>query len=887
MKTFKKITSILMMLMFVMSFGIYAYADISSADEFGIIEANGTSKSVYVEFNTPVKLADDNSNFTVTDDGGNDIPIAELVLSEDKKIVNIIFENPINVQASETKKVNINVSKIESADGKYVYLGGTASVTYKGIWLDTFDNYTSIAELDTNYVLLNDYNWATLKYENNPGTFSFVEDPEGGQKLKITSFPNSWGMLQRYCDGWSMSKKNYTVEIDLESNPNDATRIRFFTNNYNMGYIPITVAFKKDTIEFSRTRPIMVEDGTDTARPPVSITSDEKYTVALSMKKAYDNTADIFDIYYNAKNAVHAKGTVSLSGTGHGLYHFVNFDYTSALMDNFRLYETTSLIDNSVAKKIELAEINPVIMGEFDEGLTIECTHLQPDVYGFTSAYSYKWYKTDDATKDISQWTLVANDNAEPNKFTLTTDNCDFTKDSFLCEVTRVISEIGGSYSKEIKYYSPSVCKPWSPVCKDVSFSYTKGDTSAKLEAIPEYFDINRDAEDKASATFVWEISNDNNAWSAFSGSKENNNGYNENVIDVTDITDKYIRCTVSLKALTGINDTLNAEPMTKSYKLPFKPVASEVRITGGNTVGSVLKAIYTYYDENGDSENTDKSELVWYKKTSGGDVQIGTGVVYSISASDAGYEIILKVTPKNDVYPEAGLTVESSNTVTVASYVNGGNGSTYVPSYESKVTVSSKPTTTPGFTPVPEEKEPAFADIKGHWAQKSIEALNEKGLINGRENGFEPDAPITRAEWITLLLRAINADTEKVQYKNTFSDVSKDGWYANSVLFAYENGLVNGNDGQFNPDENVTREQMAKMLIDVFEYYTKNTVETAELNFNDKDNISEWALEYVEKAVSQGLINGTPENNFNPYSQATRAEASTVLLRLLTAIGE
>ena len=884
MKTFKKISSILLMVMFIMSFGIYAYADISSAEEFSIIEANGTSKSVYVEFNTPVELADDNSNFTVTDSEGNNIPIAEFILSGDKKIVNIIFENPVSVEAGETKTVNISVSNIESADGKYVYLGGIASVTYKGIWLDTFDNYTSISELDTNYVLLSEYNWKALKYANYPDKFSFADDPEGGQKLKITGFANSWGMLQRYCDGWSMSKKNYTVEIDLESNANDTKRVRFFTNNYNMGYIPISVAFNKETIEFSKSRPILVEDGNDTVRPPVSITSDEKYTVALSMKRAYDDTADIFDIYYNATNAVHAKGTVNLSGTGHGLYHFVNFDWTSALMDNFRLYETTASIDNSSAKRIELAEINPVITGDFDEGLTIECTHLQPDVLGFNSVYSYKWYKTDDTDKDISEWTLVENDNSDPNKFTLKADNCDFTKDSFLCEVTRVIIEDGGSYSKELKYYSPSVCKPWSPVCKDISFLYTKNDVSAKLEAIPEYFDINRDEEDKSNASFVWEISDDAKAWSAFSGAKDNNNGYSENVIDVTDITDKYIRCTASLKALTGINDTTDAEPVTKSYTLPFKPVASNVKINGGNTVGTVLKATYTYYDENGDKENTDKSELVWYRKASSGDVEIGTGLVYSISSSDAGYEIGFKVTPINDGYPYEGATAVSSNTIKVKKATSGGSSSS---SYSSSTSVSKNPSSTTEFIPIPEVKEPAFSDIKGHWAQESIEALNEKGLINGRENGFEPDASITRAEWITLLLRAVNADTENVQYKNTFSDVSKDSWYVNSVLFAYDKGLVNGNDGQFNPDENVTREQMAKMLIDVFEYYTENTVETAELEFNDKENISDWALVYVEKAVSQKLINGTPENNFNPYSQTTRAEASTVLLRLLKAIGK
>ena len=74
----------------------------------------------------------------------------------------------------------------------------------------------------------------------------------------------------------------------------------------------------------------------------------------------------------------------------------------------------------------------------------------------------------------------------------------------------------------------------------------------------------------------------------------------------------------------------------------------------------------------------------------------------------------------------------------------------------------------------------------------------------------------------------------------------------------------------------------MSKILCNVSKYLKKAENETAELTFEDTASISGWAKEFVEYAVANGLMNGRDNNRFEPLGNATRAEAATVLFRLL-----
>ena len=102
------------------------------------------------------------------------------------------------------------------------------------------------------------------------------------------------------------------------------------------------------------------------------------------------------------------------------------------------------------------------------------------------------------------------------------------------------------------------------------------------------------------------------------------------------------------------------------------------------------------------------------------------------------------------------------------------------------------------------------FDDMKEHWAQYDVEYMANEKLISGvSDNLFDPEAQIIRAEYVTILVRAMNYETF---YGESYSDFAADSWYANYVATAKANGLLNGlpTDDGFKPEQPVTREEMA-----------------------------------------------------------------------------
>ena len=106
------------------------------------------------------------------------------------------------------------------------------------------------------------------------------------------------------------------------------------------------------------------------------------------------------------------------------------------------------------------------------------------------------------------------------------------------------------------------------------------------------------------------------------------------------------------------------------------------------------------------------------------------------------------------------------------------------------------------------------FSDIQDHWAQADIELLASKMLISGKtETAYEPGTNITRAEFATLLVRALALE-EGTYKEGQFKDVSSTAWYAGSVAAATGENIIKGYDGSlFKPNENITRQEMAVMI--------------------------------------------------------------------------
>ena len=144
--------------------------------------------------------------------------------------------------------------------------------------------------------------------------------------------------------------------------------------------------------------------------------------------------------------------------------------------------------------------------------------------------------------------------------------------------------------------------------------------------------------------------------------------------------------------------------------------------------------------------------------------------------------------------------------------------------------------------------------------------------------NEFAPEATTTRAMIVSMLARL-----EGVESANNagFADVSNE-WYATAVNWAANVGVVNGyEDGTFQPNTAITREQLAAILMNYAQYKGQDVSARADLN-GYTDQPSTWAEEAMQWAVAEELITGVTNDELQPQSSATRAQVAAILQRFL-----
>lgn len=186
-------------------------------------------------------------------------------------------------------------------------------------------------------------------------------------------------------------------------------------------------------------------------------------------------------------------------------------------------------------------------------------------------------------------------------------------------------------------------------------------------------------------------------------------------------------------------------------------------------------------------------------------------------------------------------------------------------------------------------ENNITFKDVAKHWAKDEVEVLASRSIINGKTSGsFAPEEDITRAQFAALLVRSLNLPASEEQ--GSFKDVSANHWAASDIEAAYAAGIISGKlDGSFAPSENITREQMAAMLIRAVEYKDASLLEGLKPSapFKDADRINSYAKEAIDQAVALKLLNGNSNGTFGPKKNTTRAQAAVVLYRMLDALDE
>ncbi len=169
-----------------------------------------------------------------------------------------------------------------------------------------------------------------------------------------------------------------------------------------------------------------------------------------------------------------------------------------------------------------------------------------------------------------------------------------------------------------------------------------------------------------------------------------------------------------------------------------------------------------------------------------------------------------------------------------------------------------------------------AYTDVpSGHWAESVINEASAAGIMQGRDNGeFGLGDSIKRSEFAAMLVRLMG--WEKGTSITGFSDVSQGSWYFGDVSALAAHGAVSG--GMFRPEDDITRREMAVMLIKALGY---DNIAAAQ----DRSSFSDVSSDsgYIETARDLGIINGKTDTQFDPDGFALREEGAAMMMRLYT----
>lgn len=178
------------------------------------------------------------------------------------------------------------------------------------------------------------------------------------------------------------------------------------------------------------------------------------------------------------------------------------------------------------------------------------------------------------------------------------------------------------------------------------------------------------------------------------------------------------------------------------------------------------------------------------------------------------------------------------------------------------------------------------FADVQpGAWYYDAVMDVDAKGLMTGTGGDkFTPMSQLTRGMAVTVLYR-MSGETTGVAAEATqaFSDVSASQWYAAAVDWASDNGIVKGSNGKFNPNDNITRQDIATMMYRYAQYKKADTSNSADLTkYTDKDQVASYAQEAMQWVVGEGIITGRTSTTLVPKANLNRAEFATIISRYL-----
>lgn len=172
------------------------------------------------------------------------------------------------------------------------------------------------------------------------------------------------------------------------------------------------------------------------------------------------------------------------------------------------------------------------------------------------------------------------------------------------------------------------------------------------------------------------------------------------------------------------------------------------------------------------------------------------------------------------------------------------------------------------------------FTDVKDtDWHDDAVAFVSAREIMNGvGGDKFDPNTALSRG-MIAQVLHNFENNPETAA-DNLFDDVSDDAWYTDAVKWAADQEIIEGSNGNYAPDDNITREQLAAILYRYAGAKGYDVTASGDLNaFTDGDQTASWAQEAMEWAVASGIFQGNGNSILNPKGSATRAEIAQILM--------
>lgn len=176
------------------------------------------------------------------------------------------------------------------------------------------------------------------------------------------------------------------------------------------------------------------------------------------------------------------------------------------------------------------------------------------------------------------------------------------------------------------------------------------------------------------------------------------------------------------------------------------------------------------------------------------------------------------------------------------------------------------------------------FSDVPSdHWAYEYIDYLSASGIASGNNGRFNPDNNVTREEFVKMLVDSLgltNPDS-----RCNFDDVSQNKWYYKYVASAFGCGIINGTTkNTFGIGECVSRQDIAVMTVRALDYkqIPLEPVLSHYGYFFDSDSISGYAQDAVMTMYLSGFVSGDEDYRFNPHASATRAEVAKIIYMIV-----